>query len=484
MPVRTLVVGLDSAEPALVRRWAAAGRLPHLAGLLAGHSRDINNLPGFGNGVFWPSIHTGTDPSCHGGYYLRQPQPPDYRIEPFTRHDYLRPPFWRAMEADGLAVAVIDPVEAPAGGLRRGIEVLDWNVHRREAPPVSNPPELVQRLIRDYGDNPFHGNVDRMVSDGLAPERLSALSDARIRNKTEAVLALLAERDWDLFMVSFADPHDIGHRAWHLHDGCGAGVVDPLQRCYEQLDAALGRLMASVTPDGGTIVVMGPGMERNVTGRLLLPDLLRAFQGLPVESTRPRLRRGIRRLIRSRLLPWGIRDALRSQRLRAATEVRRRAGHRYGMLPHNDDASAIRINLAGREPHGLVPAEAYGTTCDELEERLLALTDASAERPAVSEVIRVHRQYAGPALDRLPDLLVVWNRTADLRCIRSREFGEFHGHVDSMRTGDHSRRGLMLSDRAFGDAPAGPLSPMQVTPLLNAAVRARAARQSGCPGSR
>lgn len=488
MPARTLIVGLDSAEPVLVRAWAAEGRLPNLARLLAADGRDIGNLPGFGNGVFWPCIHTGADPSCHGGYYLRQPQPPDFAVEPFTKHDYLLPPFWRGLEADGLDVAVIDPVEAPIGGLSRGIEVLDWNVHRREAPPWSHPPDLIQRLIERYGDNPFHGNVDRMVADGLSPERLSALSDQRIRNKTDAMLELLAGRDWDLFMVSFADSHDIGHRAWHLHDPCGGGVgdvatevQDPLQRCYEQLDAALGRLMQAVSAGGRTVVVMGPGMERNVTGRVMLPDLLRAFQGRPAKPLKRALRHGVRSAIRARFLPWGVRDRLRSQRLRAAAGARNRGGHRYSMVPHNDDASAIRINLAGREAHGVVAPEAYDATCDELEACLAELQDASGRRPAVSEVIRVHRHYAGPALNRLPDLLVVWNRSADLNRIRSRRFGEFAGSRDAMRSGDHSRRGLILSDRALGGSASGPLAPMQVTALLDAAVRADAARQTGLP---
>jgi predicted AlkP superfamily phosphohydrolase/phosphomutase len=171
MPARTLIVGLDSAEPDLVRAWAAEGRLPNLERLLAtGDGRDILNLPGFGNGVFWPCIHTGTDPSFHGGYYLRQAEPPSYAIKPFTKHDYRLLPFWRSLEDDGLDVAVIDPVEAPIGKLTRGIEILDWNVHRREEPPQSSPPELIARIIERYGDNPFHGNIDRMVIDGLSPE--------------------------------------------------------------------------------------------------------------------------------------------------------------------------------------------------------------------------------------------------------------------------------------------------------------------------
>jgi predicted AlkP superfamily phosphohydrolase/phosphomutase len=484
MPARILIVGLDSAEPDLVRAWAAEGRLPNLQRLLvAGDGRDVRNLPGFGNGVFWPCIHTGADPSFHGGYYLRQARPPTYAIEPFTKHDYLLPPFWRTLEDEGLDVAIIDPVEAPIGRLKRGIEILDWNVHRREEPPQSNPPGLIARLIEQYGDNPFHGNIDRMVIDGLSPESLSALSDVRIRNKTQAALELLDDRQWDLFMITFADPHDIGHRAWHLHDRAmdeapEGTLDDPLRRCYEHLDTALGELMQKRTGEGQTIVVMGPGMERNITGRLLLPDMLRAFQGLKPKRLKQALGRVSAALTNAKLLPWALRDRVRTQRVRVATESRARDGHRYFVVPHNDDASAIRISLAGREAYGRVLPEAYDATCDELVDRFAELKDASGDRRAVSEVIRIRQHYCGPEVDRLPDLLVVWNREADLTSIRSAEFGVFTKSADTMRTGDHSRRGLLLSDRELEAAPPGPLNPMQVTPTLVGAVRQRAALAS------
>lgn len=478
MAARVLVIGLDSAEPELVRGWAAQGRLPNLARLLQhGHQRDVRNLPGFGNGVFWPCIHTGADPSHHGGYYLRQPAPPDYAVEPFTRHDYLLPPFWRTLDREGFEVAVMDPVEAPWGDLSHGIEVVDWNVHRRESAPQSTPPQLITHILRRYGENPLHGNVDRMVMDGLSPERLAAVAEERIRKKTLAALELLDQRDWDLFMLSYGEAHDIGHRAWHLHDrsadAAPGSLCDPLRDCYERLDGALGQLMTRIAPDGRSIVVMGPGMQRSATGRLQLPALLRAFQGLEQNRFRTTVSRTLRGLTRARWLPWSIRDRLRTERVRAVSHARGRDGHRYYMVPHNDDASALRINLAGREAHGLVAPEDYAATCADLTRRLLALRDAGGARPALSEVIQVRRGYTGPALDRLPDLLLVWNRDADLRAIRCPEHGVFANARGSMRSGDHSRRGLLLSDRALHGAAATTLTPMQVTPVLLRAVRQR-----------
>lgn len=475
MSTRTLIVAFDSAEPQLVRQWAGEGLLPTLQRLLAdGDSRDIENLPGFGNGVFWPCIYTGSDPSVHGGYYLRAPEPPDFALQPFDKHKYVRPPFWKKLAAEGRRVAIIDPVECPFAGLPDGVELIDWMVHRREHTPFSTPPSLIDDVIERYGDDPFEGNLDRTLKTGMKATELADVSDRRIRNKTDVALELLTQQDWDLFLVSYPDPHDIGHGAWHLHEQAApgdTGIDDPLLRCYQRLDSALAELMHAVGPTAQTLVLMGPGMEANVTANALLPDVLRAFQGRRRGGVKRSIRRAARAIIEAEWIPWHLRTRFRDQRSRIGASVQVREGVRYFTVPHNDNAGAVRINLAGREQHGVVqPGGEYDAVCEDLARRLLGLRDAGGRLPAVSEVVRVHAHYDGPELDRLPDLLVIWNREADLQTIGSTDVGEFHNERVTHRSGDHSQRGLLLSDRSLEAAPRGTLDPMQVTPVLLCAV--------------
>lgn len=220
------------------------------------------------------------------------------------------------------------------------------------------------------------------------------------------------------------------------------------------------------------MVVMGPGMERNVTGKPLLPEILRAFQGRDRRGIKKLLSQASRAFVKAEWIPWFLRERYRTQRERLGTQVKTKAGHRFYTVPHNDDASAVRINVIGREEHGIVaPGDEYDKVCDDLTERLLNLTDASKKQPAIKEVIRVHKNYQGPAIEQLPDLLVVWNRAADLSAIHSEAHGVFRKEEDPTRTGDHSRRGLVLSDQPIDSAPNGLLSPMQVTPILVGAVQ-------------
>jgi predicted AlkP superfamily phosphohydrolase/phosphomutase len=54
------------------------------------------------------------------------------------------------------------------------------------------------------------------------------------------------------------------------------------------------------------------------------------------------------------------------------------------------------------------------------------------------------RQYSGAYLDRLPDLLVTWNRTAPIERVRSDAIGELQRENLDNRTGDHTPDGICI----------------------------------------
>ncbi len=473
MSTRILLIVLDSAEPSLVRAWAAAGVLPTIDRLLTdGDSLDIVNLPGFGNSVFWPTLNTGVDPSWHGCYYLAQPKPPDYRLEPFLREDFSCAPFWRELEDDGFRVAVIDAVESPVAQLKHGIEVSDWITHRRELPPRSWPSSVIDELIGRYGDDPLRGNANLAVREGMTMETLSEMSTRRIAMKTDAAVDLLGRRDWDLFSVAYPDPHDMGHLAWHLRNEDRPHADNPLKRCYRDIDAAVARLKKHAGTEARTMLILGPGMEEYVSANHVLSDILRAYEGRRRHPAVHRFAKTVRRAMLSPAMPHALRLRLRRARQRTGRAVEGRSGRRFFAVPHNANAGAIRLNVAGREPAGTVaPGEPYDTVCDELCGRLLALRDATGKQPVVAEVIRLCDRYNGPQLARLPDLLVVWNRDADLSRITSPEIGAVAWPSYTVRTGDHSKHGLLISDRPLRNERSAPVAPSAITPILREAVK-------------
>ena len=482
MTTRVLVVTLVSAEPLLVRKWAEEGVLPELASLMAqGHMADVVNYPGFGNGSFWPSAYTGTDPSEHGRYYRRQLMPPDYSLQRFEFADVAAEPYWGELEREGFHVAVIDPVETKPARLKDGLEVLRWLEHGRIGKPVSWPPEAIDELLDRYGDDPFDGSTDNALRSGMPLEEILNRIASRVETKTDASLALLDKAEWDHFSVAYHDSHDAGHLAWHVHEriesgDAGAETEDPLKSCYRQLDDSIRRLRQAITPDGQIIIMMGPGMEPNVGANPLLPELLRAFQ----RRKRGRLKRAaiksVRAALNTTLVPRRVRDRVRGARAEARVNLSRRAGVPYYALPNNDNAGAVRISLKGRDPNGIVAPEDYINVCTMLETRLKELKDASGRVPLVADVVRIREIFNGAQLDNLPDLYVVWNREADVSAARSDAVGKLKNPVVNPRTGDHSDRGMVISDRPLSGVSETPVPPAAMMPMVRDAVRGVANR--------
>lgn len=151
-------------------------------------------------------------------------------------------------------------------------------------------------------------------------------------------------------------------------------------------------------------------------------------------------------------------------------------------VPNGTAASGIRLNLVGREPAGrLAPADVDGF-CAELTESLLEITDDRTGGPLVRRVIRTSREFPGPYVDRLPDLLVEWSddvptgsaivgQGAGCRvAVRSPRIGALEGVNEFGRTGAHRPTGwfaLAGPDVRRGRSAAG-ISVYDVAPTLAA----------------
>ena len=110
---KLLFVGLDSADPTLIHRWAAAGHLPCLHKLTTeGAWANVTVPPGFSNGCVWPSLYTGVNPGRHGRYASKTAlnSSYDYTVA-FDEDRHLRAdPFWISAGDQGARVGVVDMV--------------------------------------------------------------------------------------------------------------------------------------------------------------------------------------------------------------------------------------------------------------------------------------------------------------------------------------------------------------------------------------
>jgi predicted AlkP superfamily phosphohydrolase/phosphomutase len=171
---------------------------------------------------------------------------------------------------------------------------------------------------------------------------------------------------------------------------------------------------------------------------------------------------------------WGWTRLHKPLRVRLATLLARFRGPqlREGLPTIGVDVSAsrcfavgnglavggIRLNLAGREPRGILArgaeAEAF---VEQLSADLLEIVDDRTGRPLVRRVLRTAELYQGPHLEDLPDILVEWSddvATGSTRVgsganavvrARSPKIGVVEGSNDYGRTGEHRPEGFFVA---------------------------------------
>jgi predicted AlkP superfamily phosphohydrolase/phosphomutase len=126
--------------------------------------------------------------------------------------------------------------------------------------------------------------------------------------------------------------------------------------------------------------------------------------------------------------------------------------------PNGLAVGGIRLNLAGREPLGVLqPGAETEAFISWLESALLEIIDERTNRPLVRRVLRTASLYSGEHLDELPDLLVEWsdetptgsrqlaNGTGAFVRATSPRIGTVEGFNEYARTGEHRPDGWMVA---------------------------------------
>jgi predicted AlkP superfamily phosphohydrolase/phosphomutase len=463
MNSRVLLIGLDAAEPDLVVRWAKEGSLPTMASLLeTGSWARLSSPADISTGPAWPCFYSSTDPSWQGRFFFRQFKPGTYQIEKVRAHEIGVDPFWESLSESERRALIIDVPKAPVRPNTPGVHLAGWGVHSPACERSSSPPGLVHELHRRFGAYPLP-NCDEFPRSDPADvrefvQRLLEGAD----QKAELSEYLMREKPWDLCVTVFGEPHCAGHHLWQLHDATHPDhdpewlkeQGDPLRQVYCRVDAGVARVLKAA-PDATVLLFSPHGMGPNYSGAHLLPEIL-ARLGLAPERKGQRRNGGLARLGEAALgrVPIGLRKLVRGalpQRLYDEITCRLLAlgntwkDSRAFSIP-GDFAGAIRINLKGREPAGLVERGAeYDAVCGELIRELRLLTNADTRQPAVLNVRRVDEIYSGARIDTLPDVVVNWTGEAPVRGLSSPRVGTVWGDNPDSRSGEDRSEGFLIA---------------------------------------
>jgi len=487
-----LAIGLDAAEPSLVERWMTEGHLPALARLRAlGAYGRLQNFQSFVAETPWTTFLTGCRPEQTGFWSQTRFREDSYGIDPVGVYDFEKyPPFYAL--GDQYRVAVFDLPQTTLSDQVNGLQVLAWGAHSPMTPSLSRPPGLLAEVIRRHGPHPA---LRRDFATIWSRRSLAALERALhvgIERRTAICLDLLRQEPWDLFLTAFGETHAAGHYFWHAdhadHPLHRPGAPASMRGVYQAVDRAVGALVAA-RPDASVVVFSTHGMETgsmDLPSTVILPELLYRWSlpgryGLargdprkppPPPVVGPAWRSWVPELWRTKHDPNPVRRFLRRQiPLRLVARVSRFIGRAsvpvcpllFGPLGHQPpiwyrpawprmrafalpsySEGFVRINVLGREAHGLVAASDYEAVCDELTRALHDLADARSGAPIVKDVVRTRRnalEQRGSLPD--PDLIVLW-RPGAVDVVDSPSLGRI-GPVPFPRTGTHRGTGFLLA---------------------------------------
>jgi predicted AlkP superfamily phosphohydrolase/phosphomutase len=463
---RQLIIGLDAMEWDLVRKWAAAGKLPTFDRLMregtqAALSTIADRLPD----TAWNCLCSGLNPAHFARYFYVQHDPETGGMRSMPDDSSGPMNFWDYLSDAGRRVGLVDVPHISASERLNGFQI-SWGTHAAHGPRFSTPVSLLHEVDQLFGRHPV-GECDSVSSEpGKKALRSRLLNGVRVHG--ELFRHCIAERDWDTLIAVFAEAHCAGHIYWHdmdpehpRHDPENRHqIADTIEEVYRAIDREVGSMIEAAGPDVQVYAVSAHGMGPLYHASWNLPDMLDDW-GYGRESNHAHRAEERRK---GSINFWRILRMLVPGRLQYATfaALPRRLQHelvfrfyrgnrswdqcRAFAVPNNDAIGAIRVNLKGRDRAGIVePGAEYEQLCNDVCAALAQLKDPVSGRPVVKYTSRIQRELSGPYLDRLPDITVRWDASFPWSAVHSPRFGIVQLRDQDFRTGSHTAHGFLIA---------------------------------------
>jgi len=500
MARKTVAIGLDCPNNHLLDTWLQAGLLPNLAHLFSESSRGVlSHRKKYSNQNSWIPFLTGRSLETID-YWVSTYRPKSYENSNhclYNLHDYQ--PFYALK--DQARVTMFDLPVAISADVD-GIQVAGWASELNEIFPASAPAGMLDYIHEKYGSDPklegalafYNRELDR---HGLSYRVPSAYDLGGLQAFRDKLLASTATRgaicrdflgrdDWDLFLSVFTELHVGGHTLWHLsqpHPLAGLSATlatDPLLAVYQAVDREIGQIADQVGADADLVVFSVDSLVEDCLENarsVFLPEFLYrwSFPGNTAlaagDDAAPLPPARLDYPLHWKDEIWKLRTPLGESELQSPQEQSDRHDTfnwqpanwykpvwermRAFALPSVADGY-IRLNVKGREAHGLVEPADYQQVCDEIVHALGELVDARSGRPMVEQVIQVRRD---PFDDdaRMPpaDLIVLWQEEAPTDIVESPLAGRI-GPLPYFRTGGHQKQGSRIENFFLVRAPDCP----------------------------
>jgi predicted AlkP superfamily phosphohydrolase/phosphomutase len=359
---------------------------------------------------------TGCNPGKHGVFDFIQPTGSDFSLVNATK--IKQTTFWQRLSAAGFKVGVLNvPVTYPPQPLN-GFMIS--GILSPKGGQVCYPADLIDRYKADLGDYRIAPSIQ--FKSGIEEEYIEDIR-ALIHSHGEWALRLMKDEPMDVMMVHFIALDIMMHALWRFMDHDHPRYQDsPYEHAirdgYKLVDDYIGRMLELI-PSEASVMVMsdhGFGPLQNIVNLnvyLHKRGLLKLSDDVKTQLKAAAFRRGI--------TPAGVyrmveRIGLQNLATRVSKETRNQVVGRFLSFENVDWSQTVAysmghvgqvyLNMAGREPYGIVEQGDYEQRRQEVIDALNELTDEEG-RPLISEIIVREETYHGPYAESGPDLHLI-----------------------------------------------------------------------------
>jgi predicted AlkP superfamily phosphohydrolase/phosphomutase len=404
---RVIVIAWDGADWRILDPLLQAGELPNLQALIDRGQREVlrSTVPTH-SWAAWPSFLTGVDPVDHGVYDILETVPGTHKQYPVTYRSIKARTFLSDLNAAGrsqllLDVPLIFPTPDVKGNLVAG-GVLPKN--RTFTTPASLPDVLKDAKI-EWPINGMSWTTYRNRPDAYLDEAFDVTG-----KRIAASEWLMDNSSWDLMVSVWVSvdrtQHALSNYVAPDHPDYvknkDTRIGRKVRDIYKQLDDAIGVFVSKARDDDLVIFMSDHGFQ-SCTRALHMDHLLKEFGFLEFSASNVVLGpmqwgpvRSVARKVYDTLGLHGkvaLPQSINWSRSKAYTSIR-------------STGEGVSINLAGREPDGIVDEADYEKVRDDVMERLGGFVDPKTGTKPVKAIYKREEIFKGEYASTAPDILM------------------------------------------------------------------------------
>jgi predicted AlkP superfamily phosphohydrolase/phosphomutase len=480
---KTLLAGFDAACWEYLDPLLQAGRLPTLQRLMASGTWGTlhSTMPAM-TPVAWASIITGKNPGKHGVYDMTWRRPGTYEFLPTSASVRRGTPFWQRLNEQGIRVGLVNVPFTYPPGVVDGFLVCGFGTPT-SAQDVTYPRDVLQSIEAQFG--PYQALVPREFIWKAASAEIFEAEQRHQTRQVEIAAHLAEQYDVDVLIINLM----LLDHANHYMPG-----MEQVEQAIRRTDADLGALIQAFRPDR-TFVISDHGFRRVHSGFLLYAWLRDLGFCAQIENTAAERSKALNSMLAQWLQDYWHWSGPHEKATRHLTrrvvdslprpvaklfwqEVEKvipfardhvRLSHqtdysRTQVFPGSTTSGALYLNVAGREPSGVVLPEDRARLQAGLVERLSSLVEPETGRPLFRHVFLPADLYTGAALESAPDLIldsyetgydVVMTDYAHCWIRQDSRSRYMVGTQERRVFGQHSREGIFVfSGKDSGTGPA------------------------------